>query len=102
MYAVIALAGKQYRVTPGERLVVDRLPHDEGATFSPDVLMAGTDGKTVLDAAGLKKVKISVRVREHRKGPKIRVFRYHPKHNWSRRRGHRSHVTVIEVEKLAV
>jgi large subunit ribosomal protein L21 len=102
MYAVIALQGKQYRVTPGERLVVDRLPHEEGATFTPTVLMAGDEKKTVLDEAGLKKVKISVRVRGHGKGKKIRVFRYHPKHNWSRRRGHRSHVTVIEIEKLAV
>ena len=102
MYAVIALSGKQYRVTPGEKLVVDRLPHEEGATFAPTVLMAGDAKKTVLDEDGLKKVKISVRVREHRKGKKIRVFRYHPKHNWAKRRGHRSYVTVIEIEKLTV
>ena len=102
MYAVIALGGKQYRVTPGEKLVVDRLPHDEGASFEPPVLMAGDGSKTVLDPADLAKVTVSARVTAHQKGKKIRVFRYHPKHNWSRRRGHRSHQTVIEIEKIAV
>ena len=43
MYAVIALGGKQYRVTPGEYLVVDRLHLDEGATFGP-ATMAGDGG----------------------------------------------------------
>jgi ribosomal protein L21 len=44
-YAIIKVAGKQYRVRAGERLLVDRLPEDEGATFSPAVLLVGGDGK---------------------------------------------------------
>ena len=102
MYAVIALGGKQYRVTPGEKLVVDRLHLDEGSTFEPTVLMAADGDKVVFDAAGLTKVKVSATVREHRKGKKIRVLRYQPKSNWTKRRGHRSYQSVIEISKIAV
>jgi large subunit ribosomal protein L21 len=102
MYAVIALGGKQYRVTPGEKLVVDRLQLDEGASFEPTVLMVGDGDKVVIDAAGLKKAKVSATVTEHRKGKKIRVLRYQPKSNWTKRRGHRSFQSVIEISKIAV
>jgi len=102
MYAVIALGGKQYRVTPGERLVVDRLPHAEGETFAPPVLLASDGKKTILEGADLAKVTVQARVREHKKGPKIHVFRYKPKSTWSKRRGHRSYISVIEIEKIAV
>ena len=45
-YAIISLGGKQYRVREGERLLVDRLPTEDGKTFTPDVLLVGGDGKT--------------------------------------------------------
>jgi large subunit ribosomal protein L21 len=44
-YAIIALGGKQYRVREGQWLLVDRLPHDEGKTFHPDLVMLGGDGE---------------------------------------------------------
>jgi large subunit ribosomal protein L21 len=102
MYAVIALGGKQYRVRPGEKLVVDRLPHEEGATFAPPVLMAGDDSKTAITAAELASVTVSATVKAHVKGKKIRIYHYHPKHNWSRRAGHRSHQSLIEIDSIAV
>ena len=102
MYAVISLSGKQYRVRPGETLVVDRLAQDEGSTFSPRVLMVGDGDRALLDPADLANVTVSARVRAHTKGTKIRVFRYQPKSHWSKRRGHRSYQTVIEIEKIAV
>ena len=48
-YAIIKVAGKQYRVREGERLLVDRLHQDEGATFAPTVLLVGGDGAPRLD-----------------------------------------------------
>ena len=102
MYAVIALGGKQYRVRPGEKLVVDRLPHEEGTSFEPPVLLASDGDRTVIDPADLSKVTVSATVKAHVKGKKIRVFFYHPKHNWSRRSGHRSHQSLIEIDKISV
>ena len=47
-YAIISLGGKQYTVREGQRLLVDRLGHDEGKTFTPQVLLVGGDGETKL------------------------------------------------------
>ena len=43
-YAIISLGGKQYRVSEGQTLLVDRLPTEDGKTFTPDVLLVGGDG----------------------------------------------------------
>ena len=102
MYAVIALGGKQYRVTPGEYLVVDRLHLDEGASFEPTVLMAGDGDKVLRRCRRAREGQGLGTVKSHQKGKKIRVLRYEPKSNWSKRRGHRSYQSVIEIAKIAV
>ena len=93
-YAVIALGGKQYRVREGERLLVDRLPHDEGASFTPPVLAVG-DGDGLSDGGT-----VSARVEEHLLGKKIRVFTYKPKRNQRRTKGHRSRLSRVVIESI--
>jgi large subunit ribosomal protein L21 len=90
-YAIIALGGKQHRVSEGERLIVDRVAVDEGKTFKPTVLLAG-DGDDV---------EVTVRVVKHDLGPKIRIGKYRPKKGYKRHNGHRSRVTQIEIEAIA-
>ena len=51
-YAIIKVAGKQYRVREGERLLVDRLKQGEGSTFAPTVLLVGGDGGPIGATAG--------------------------------------------------
>jgi large subunit ribosomal protein L21 len=66
-------------------------------------VLAGLDGdRTVIDAADLASVSVTARVREHGRGKKIRIFTYKAKHNVRKRRGHRSEVSVIEIENIAV
>ena len=101
MFAVIALGGKQYRVTKGERLVVDRLAVDEGGTITPDVVLASDGTKTLATEADVKAVKVSARVKEHTLGKKISVRTYRPKKSSSRHIGHRSRLSVIEIESIA-
>ena len=101
MFAVIALGGKQYRVTKGERIVVDRLAVDEGGTLSPDVVLASDGKKTLATADAVKGVKVSARVKEHTLGKKITVRTYRAKKSSSRRMGHRSKLSVIEIENIA-
>ncbi len=101
MYAVIALGGKQYRVTKGERLVVDRLAVDEGGTLSPTVVLASDGKQTLATESELKPVKVAVRVKEHKLGPKISIRTYRAKKSSSRRMGYRSKQSVIEVESIA-
>ena len=101
MFAVIALGGKQYRVTKGERLVVDRLAVDAGGTITPDVVLASDGKKTLATADAVKGVKVSAKVTEHTLGKKIDVRTYRPKKSSSRRMGHRSRLSVIEIENIA-
>src|SRR5918911_4535930 len=68
-YAIISLGGKQYRVQEGERLLVDRVPTEEGKTFHPQVLMIGGDGTFEL----APKVQVTAKVIGTQLGEKIRI-----------------------------
>ena len=96
-YAIIKVAGKQYRVREGERLLVDRLAEDDGATISPTVLLVGGDGSPVLDAAD---VKVTAKVLGAVKGPKIRIGKYKKRTGYRRHTGFRASLTRIEIESI--
>jgi large subunit ribosomal protein L21 len=99
-YAIVKTGGKQYRVEEGQRLLVERLRADEGATVDLEpVLFRSKD--TVFDAKGLKKVKVQAKVLGHERGPKIRVFKFKPKRGYKRTTGHRQELTRIEVTKVS-
>jgi large subunit ribosomal protein L21 len=96
-YAIISLGGKQYRVREGERLLVDRLPTEEGKTFHPDVLMIGGDGAFELAPKG---VQVTAKVVGSPFGPKIRIGKYKPKTGYRRHTGFRAKLTQIEIESI--
>jgi large subunit ribosomal protein L21 len=96
-YAIISLGGKQYRVQEGERLLVDRLPHDEGKTFHPALLMVGGNGEPDLAPNG---VTVTARVVRHALGEKIRIGKYRPKSGYKRHTGFRSRLSQIEIESI--
>jgi large subunit ribosomal protein L21 len=102
VFAVISLGGKQYRVQKGEYLTVDRLAHEPGSTFSPSVLLASSGSDVLIDADALAKVTVTARVDEHLLGPKIRVFQYKPKKSTKKARGHRSRLSRITIQDIAV
>ncbi len=95
-YAIITLGGKQYRVEPGERLLVDRLATDAGKTFQPSVLFVGGDGKADLSP----KIAVTARVVEHVRGDKIRIGKYRPKSGFRKHTGFRAALTRIEIESI--
>lgn len=91
-YAIIRLGGKQYRVSEGERLLVDRLRFDESATFNPDVLFVGGGGS---DGAS-----VTARVVGHTLGPKIRIGKYKKRTGYKRHTGYRSRLSEIEIQSI--
>jgi large subunit ribosomal protein L21 len=93
-YAVIAFGSKQYRVSEGEHLVVDRLAVEEGETFSPTVVATG-DATGISDGGS-----VTARVQEHLLGKKVVVFTYRAKKDSKRKRGHRSRQTRIHIESI--
>ena len=86
-YAIIKVAGKQYRVREGERLLVDRLHQDEGSSFAPTVLLVGGDGDAQLEPGdGV----VQAKVLAQKKGPKIRIGKYKKRTGYRRHTGFRA------------
>ncbi len=96
-YAIISVGGKQYRVREGERLLVDRLAQDEGATFAPAVLLVGGDGAPVLTPGD---VTVTAKVLGPVKGPKIRIGKYKKRTGYRRHTGFRASLTQIQIESI--
>ena len=96
-YAIIKIAGKQYRVREGERLLVDRLGQDEGATFAPTVLLVGGDGAPELAPA---EGAVTARILRDTKGPKIRIGKYKKRTGYRRHTGFRASLTQIQIESI--
>jgi large subunit ribosomal protein L21 len=96
-YAIISLGGKQYRVREGERLLVDRLPTEEGKTFHPEVLMLGGDGTFELAPKGAQ---VTVKVVGTQLGEKIRIGKYKPKSGYRRKTGFRAKLSQIEIQSI--
>ena len=95
-YAIISLGGKQYRVQEGERLLVDRLRADEGATLEPRVLLVGGNGEPDLSPS----TTVTARVVGHELGKKIRIGKYRRRTGYKKHTGHRSKLTRIEIESI--
>jgi len=95
-YAIISVGGKQYRVSEGERLLVDRVKTDEGKTFHPDILFAGGDGK----ADFKPKIQVTAKVLGHVKGEKIRIGKYRRRTGYRRHTGYRSSLSQIEITAI--
>ncbi len=95
-YAIISLGGKQYRVREGERLLVDRLRADEGATVEPRVLLVGGGGAPDLAPS----TTVTARVVGHELGKKIRIGKYRKRTGYRKHTGHRSRLTRIEIESI--
>jgi large subunit ribosomal protein L21 len=96
-YAIIRLAGKQYRVQEGDRILVDRLGQAEGKAFHPDVLLFTDDGKTEFAPKG---VQVTAKVVSHTLGQKLRVGKYRRRTGYSKHTGHRSKLSEVEIEKV--
>jgi large subunit ribosomal protein L21 len=95
-YAIISLGGKQYRVHEGERLLVDRLRADEGATVEPRVLLVGGNGAPDLSPSAT----VTARIVGHELGEKIRIGKYRRRTGYKKHTGHRSKLTRIEIESI--
>ncbi len=101
MYAVVKTGGKQYRVTQGETLLVERLAAEDGATV--DLLpLLYVDGSDVVDGADISKVTVQAKIVAHERGPKLRIVKFKPKRGYKRRNGHRQDLTRIEITTLGL
>ncbi|MDI1325927.1 MAG: 50S ribosomal protein L21 [Brevundimonas sp.] len=98
MYAVIKTGGKQYRVQPGDVIVVEKLDGDVGSDVSfGDVLMLGGDKGVTLGAPLIAGAAVAATLVETRKGEKIKIFKKTRRQGYRRTNGHRQMETVLRI-----
>ena len=97
MFAIVRTGGKQYRVAPGDKIVVEKLAGEAGDTFDiTDVLLAG-EGGDLKSTAGLI---VAARIIAQAKADKVTVFKKRRRHNYRRKAGHRQQHTIIEIVSI--
>jgi len=102
MYAVIKTGGKQYRVQPGDVLVVEKLDGEPGAAVAfGDVLMLGDGDAVFVGAPTLAGASVSATLIETRKGEKVKIFKKKRRQGYRRTRGHRQFESVLRVTGIA-
>jgi large subunit ribosomal protein L21 len=102
MYAIIRTGGRQFRVEENQRLQVEKLDAEPGATIEvTEVLALGGDGGLRLGQPLVDGAKVTARVVRQFKGPKINGFTYKAKKHQSRRYGHRQQLTELVVESIS-
>ena len=101
MYAIIQTGGKQYRVSEGDVVSIEKLTAAEGEEVVFDqVLTVVSDSDIKIGKPVVEGAKVTAKVVEHGKGKKILVFKYKAKSNYRRRQGHRQPFTKIVIEKI--
>ena len=102
MYAVIKTGGKQYRVTPGEKLKVEQIPADIGSEIVLDQVLMVADGETLKVGAPLVAgATVKATVVAHGRGDKIKIFKMRRRKHYRKTQGHRQNFTEIRIETIA-
>ena len=103
MQAIIVTGGKQYAVSEGDTLFIEKLDAEAGASVVFDQVLAIVDGEnTKFGTPVVEGAKVDAKVVKNGKGKKIRIFKYNPKKGYRKRQGHRQPYTKVEIGKISV
>ena len=98
MFAIVATSGKQFKVSEGDRILVDRVPANVGQTVRLDsVLMLGGDNKPVIGTPFVAGAAVEATVVAHRAGDKIIVFKFEARKRHRRKTGHRQQLSELRI-----
>ena len=101
MYAIIKTGGKQYKVSEGDVITVEKLAANEGdAVVFDNVLTVVNDGDVKVGKPVVEGAKVTGKVEAQGKDKKILVFKYKAKSNYRKRQGHRQPFTKVVIEKI--
>ncbi len=103
MYAILKTGGKQYRVTEGDVIYIEKLEIEDGKSVTFEEVLAYSDGKKLKTGKPyLNDVIVKGKVISTGKGKKIIVFKFKPKKTYKRTQGHRQPYTKVEITKISV
>ena len=99
MYAIIATGGKQYKVSEGDMIKVEKLDVEPGATVTFDQVVAVSD-KELKVAGDVANANVTATVMEQGRGKKVIVYKYKRKTGYHKKNGHRQAYTQVKIEKI--
>ena len=103
MYAIVEIAGQQFKVSKDLKVYVHRLANEEGSKVSFDkVLLVDDKGNVTLGAPAIEGASVEAKVLQHLKGDKVIVFKKKRRKGFKKRNGHRQYLTQIVIEGITV
>ena len=100
MYALIEFKGKQYRAEAGSTLKVDKIDAEPGTALDIDTVLLTSGDTVTVGSPYVNGAKVSATVESHGRDRKIIVFKYKPKKDYRRKRGHRQQFSLIKIGEI--
>ena len=100
MYAIIATGGKQYKVSEGDVIYIEKLDAENGNEVTFDQVLAVGGDKLVVGAPLVDKATVTGKVLDQTKGKKVIVYRYKRKSGYHKKNGHRQAYTKVQIDKI--
>jgi large subunit ribosomal protein L21 len=102
MYAIVEIAGQQFKVSKDLKVYVHRLANEEGSKISFDkVLLLDDNGSITLGAPAIEGASVEAKVLQHLKGDKVIIFKKKRRKGYKKRNGHRQYLTQILIEGIS-
>ena len=102
MYAIIVTGGKQYKVSEGDEIKVEKLDVEPGKEVTFDNVIAVSDDKTLKVAGDVSSAKVSATVVEQGRAKKVIVYKYKRKTGYHKKNGHRQPFTTVRIDKITM
>lgn len=102
MYAIVNIAGQQFKVTEGQQLFVHRLEAETGSSVNfNEVLLVDKDGSVAIGTPTVSGASVKATVNEHLKGDKVIVFKKKRRKGYRKKNGHRDFLTSITINSIS-
>jgi large subunit ribosomal protein L21 len=102
MYAIVNIAGQQFKVQKDQQVIVHRLAGEEGKTLEfKDIVLAENEGKLKVGTQALKGASVTAKIIGHVRGDKVIIFKKKRRKGYQKQSGHRQDLTRIQIESIA-
>ena len=100
MYAIISAGNKQYRVSQGDVIYIDKVNQENDTVLTFDALLIGNDGEVKVGNPIVEGAKVEAKILGQVKGEKIKIYKYKAKKDYRKKQGHRQPYTMVKIESL--
>ncbi|HPX04450.1 MAG TPA: 50S ribosomal protein L21 [Tenuifilaceae bacterium] len=101
MYAIVDIAGQQFKVQKDQKIYVHRLEGEEGSEVNFDkVLLLDNEGKVTIGAPSIENAKVTAKILSHLKGDKVIIFKKKRRKGYKLKRGHRQFLTQVQISEI--